>query len=314
MGAMRGKAMTDDNQFQELYLSWLKHFAGEWASKLEGVKQITLHDSTKKYEYLIIFWLDGDMPDTDPPSDIYHYHLSLFFKDDDSPRMEVMRDIIFKNFIDSETIYKAYKNGIPPIDFNKKAHYEPNEIPPDYMIEWEAFPLYDGENIPDNLGVGPHSMLLYRSIDQQALMEINPTEPVTTQKSTEPAAPTESEEMTEDDVVSEAEAKGIAEKAADFIKNRCADKDLKCNVNVCAKKLKKEPKEIMDSIIADEMPYPPFTHAIVARAFGLDEDLGKNQIPTLKKRGRDLRTRGKKYREMLKKISGLENVTGDKVG
>jgi len=182
--------MSEEVYFKEkLDLSWLSKFAEKWASKLDGVEQITLYDSERS-DYLLIFRLTGDPPEhrltykaamiawlneiTTLPEDEKKItstdKLREWFDENqhqyiDNPRMEVMRSIIFKAFIDSETIHKAYKKGIPLRDYSKYRYDEKDPVTPEYIDQWEACPIYAKENIPTY--AGPHSWQLYPSIEEQ---------------------------------------------------------------------------------------------------------------------------------------------------
>jgi len=152
--------MTEEDYFKDLDRLWLEYFANEWASKLNGVKRVTLH-SAKRGKYLIIFLLEGDAPveldfnltedrKTCNPRDCRMPTCEFCYSRKYEACEEVMRDIIFKTFI-GDDFRKVYK-----ID-----------APPNFIDDWEACPVYDKESVESRralleaVGVGPHSMQLY---------------------------------------------------------------------------------------------------------------------------------------------------------
>ncbi len=101
----------------------------------------------------------------------------------------------------------------------------------------------------------------------------------------------------------ETELVALPKSAEDYIECSRNEEGLKRKVATLSKELKKDSDDIMKSIIAYQMPNPPFSHVVVARAFGIDKGLQNNQYDALKKRGKDLRTKGAKYLERYKKMT-----------
>lgn len=161
--------------------------------------------------------------------------------------------------------------------------YKDSNLPEDHTTEWVFWPLCEDDVIPPYFST--KSWQLYPAGVDRPPDEVG--------ASPESETPPESQE--------------------DFVKRMRADECLKGKAAALSKTLKKDPKEIMDSIIAFKLRQyfgehdRRGNHANIARELGYGKDLNPDQHDALKKRGRKLIKSGEDFLRDFPTFPAWEN-------